>query len=135
MSDQNAVIWGDLFRSSSFSLKILPCYYKLGLKHFRLIQQQYLEPLSFSCGMGISSNKHAEHFIFFIFFFHIQRLHSFLSRKNMDQQLTCSRRRWLHSSVGCCIATASQGQGFKPVQALNVFKLLYAIAFTTSFNF
>ena len=41
--------------------------------------------------------------------------------------MTSFKRQWLHSSVGWSVAPVSRGHGF-PVEVLNFFRLLYAVA-------
>ena len=60
--------------------------------------------------------------------FHMHHSPSYLSREHMNPQLTCSQRQWLHSSVGRASHRYREVTGSSPVEVLNFFRLLYAIA-------
>ena len=53
---------------------------------------------------------------------------SYLSREHMNPKLTCSQRQWLHSSVGRASHRYREVTGSSPVEVLNFFRLIYAIA-------
>ena len=60
--------------------------------------------------------------------FHMHHSPSYLSREHMNPKLTCSQRQWLHSSVGRASHRYREVTGSSPVEVLNLFRLLYAIA-------
>ena len=62
------------------------------------------------------------HFRISYMIYFIYRQHSFLSRKHMNPQLTCSRRQWLHSSVGRASHRYRDVTGSNPVEVLNFFQ-------------
>ena len=60
--------------------------------------------------------------------FHMHHSPSYLSLEHMNPKLTCSQRQWLHSSVGRASHRYREVTGSSPVEVLNFFRLLYAIA-------
>ena len=65
---------------------------------------------------------------FTYYLFHIHHSPSYFSREHMNPKLTCSQRQWLHSSVGRASHRYREVTGSSPVEVLNFFRLLYAIA-------
>ena len=53
---------------------------------------------------------------------------AYIAREHMNPQLTYCQRQWLHSSVGRASHRCREVTGSNPVEVLNFFRLLYAIA-------